>query len=75
MAKYVGSTSSSATNWTTSTALVVASGSCSKSSASRITIRPSGISYPLAISAYGISLPHFSQTRLYLIRPPSSGWT
>src|SRR4029453_9710155 len=38
-------------------------------------MRPSGISYPLAISANGISLPHFSQNRLYLMRPPSSGCT
>src|SRR6478735_4844191 len=27
------------------------------------------------MSAYGISRPSFSQTRLYLIRPPSSAWT
>ena len=54
---------------------MVANGSESKSSFSKITMRPSGISYPLAISANGISLPHFSHTLLYLMRPPSSGWT
>ena len=45
------------------------------SSSVRMTISPSSVSYPLAMSAYSTSSPSRLQTRWYLIRPPSLAWT
>src|SRR5665647_2090009 len=59
----MGSISLASTNCTTSTAFVEVSGRFSKSDFSRIAMRPSADSYPLARSANSTSSPHFSQTR------------
>src|SRR3954447_8015896 len=51
------------------------SGRPSKASSVSTTMSPFDSSYPLAMSEYGTSSPHFVQTRRNLIRPPSSRWT
>jgi hypothetical protein len=50
-------------------------GNCSKSSSSRMTIRPSSASKPLASWSQATSSPQDVQMRRILIRPPSAAWT